>query len=301
MDKLKAMTIFIAVVEEGSMSAAARRLGIANSVVTKNLNELEHWLGRKLIYRSTRSLNLSQEGHIYLQQISAIVDQVAKLEQPDDLDNLQIMGTVKLTAPVILGKMVLSQLLPAFHQEYPGIRVNLVLNDNFNDMVEEGLDLALRISRLPDSNFIARKLGTIQLKLVSSLSYVEKFGAPLKPESLNHHVCLVDNSVSNAKRWNFFTPEKENVSVQIDGPIEANNADCIVSLCEAGIGLAQLPQLFVDQAIIQGRLIELLPEYAVHFDVSLLYHQRGARNPASKALIDYLIKHIRADSFSWLK
>lgn len=293
MDKLKAMTIFRTVVEEGSMSGAARRMGIANSVVSKNLNELEKWLNRKLIYRSTRKLSLSQEGENYFNQISEIIDLVKELEQPEDLDNLVLSGTVKVTAPFVLGQKVFGSLLPEFHQHYPGININLKLSDNFNDMVEEGIDLAIRISRLPDSNFIARKVGSLQLKLVASLSYIEKFGAPLKPESLNRHVCLIDNSVSNAKRWNFTTPSNENVSIHVDGPIEVNNAESIKVLCESGMGLAQLPQVFVEDSIKQGRLVELLPEYAVKFDVSLLYHQKGASSPIIKALIDFLAKSIK--------
>jgi len=295
MDKLKAMIIFTAVVEENSMSGAARRLGIANSVVSKNLNEIEDWLGRKLIYRSTRSLHLSQEGQNYYKQIKDIVEQVSGLEQTDDLSNVQLSGNIKLASPVILGKKILAPLLPDFHHKYPGIKVNLILNDNFNDIVEEGMDLALRISHLTDSNFIARKLTSSELKLVSSLAYIEKFGAPLKPESLNHHVCLVDNSVANARRWSFKTPDGESISVHIDGPIEINNAECIVSLCESGMGLAQLPHFFVDEAIRQGRLIELLPEYAIHFDISLLYHQKGTSNPSTKALIDYLLENIQPE------
>jgi LysR family transcriptional regulator for bpeEF and oprC len=295
MDKLKSMTIFSAVVEEGSMSGAARRLGVANSVVSKNINELEKWLNRKLIYRSTRNLSLSQEGEIYYKQIQEIIKRVDELEQPEDLDNITLSGVIRLTAPFIFGQKVFGSLLPEFHRLYPGIYINLILNDSFNDMVDEGIDLAIRVSRLPDSNFIARKIGSNRLKLVASLGYIEKFGAPLKPESLNHHVCLIDNSVSNAKRWNFVTPSNENLSVHVNGPIEVNNAESIKALCESGMGLAQLPQIFVEDSIRQGSLIELLPEYSIKFDVSLLYHQKGASSPIVKALIDFLVKNIQPE------
>ncbi|MEH6576500.1 MAG: LysR family transcriptional regulator [Amphritea sp.] len=300
MNQLKAMKIFAVVVEEGSMSAAARRLGIANSVVTKNLNELEDWLGRKLIYRSTRSLRLSQEGHSYLEQIRDIISRVEVLERPVELENKLLKGTLKVTAPVILGKKLISPLLPGFYNEYPGLKIQLVLNDDFNDMVEEGFDLALRVSRLPDSNFIAKRLWPMSLKLVASATYIEQFGAPLTPESLNRHVCLIDSSTANARRWQFRAPNGDSLGVHIDGPIDVNNAECITLLCESGLGISQIPNFFVDASIREGKLIELLPEYSIDDAyISLLYHQKGTKNPATKVLIDYLSENIKIDSYTF--
>jgi len=297
MDKLKAMTIFNAIIEEGSMSGAARRLGIANSVVSKNLNELEVWLGRKLIYRSTRSLKLSMEGQSYYDKIKDIVVAVESLEQPKNVDNSELIGSVKLTAPVILGKKLCEYVLPKFHLEFPGIHLNILLSDDFNDMVEEGIDIALRVSKLPDSNFIARKIGKQALRLVTSLAYIEKHGAPLSPESLNRHVCIVDNSVANAKRWGFTNADGGINSVHVDGPLEVNDAECVVKLCEAGVGLAQLPEVFVNEGIRQGRLIELLPEKTMELDISILYHQKSTGSPIIKSVIDYLFNNIEETCF----
>ncbi|MDX2321001.1 MAG: LysR family transcriptional regulator [Moritella sp.] len=291
MDKLKAMTIFNAIVEEASMSGAARRLGIANSVVSKNLNELETWLGRKLIYRSTRSLKLSLEGQTYYDKIKDIVMAVDSLEHPDNLENIDLIGSVKMTAPVMMGKRLCQHILPKFHAEFPGVHLNILLADDFNDMVEEGIDIALRVSKLPDSNFIAKKLGKQALRLVTSLDYVEKFGAPLSPESLNKHVCIIDNSVANPKRWGFSNTDGGISSVHIDGPIEVNDAECVVNLCEAGVGLAQVPEIFVNESIRQGRLIELLPEKTMEFDISILYHQKSTGSPIIKAVIDFIINN----------
>lgn len=297
MDKLKAMTIFNAVVEQGSMSGAARRLGIANSVVSKNLNELEVWLGRKLIYRSTRSLKLSLEGQSYYEKIKDIVVAVDALEHPDNVENIKLIGAVKMTAPVILGKKLCEHILPKFHIEFPGIHLNLLLSDDFNDMVEEGIDIALRISKLPDSNFIAKKIGKQTLRLVTSIAYVEKFGAPLSPESLNRHICIVDNSIANAKRWGFINTDGGISSVHIDGPIEVNDAECVVKLCEAGVGLAQVPEVFVNESIRQGRLIELLPEKTMEIDISILYHQKSTGSPIIKSVIDFFNDNIEEQCF----
>jgi LysR family transcriptional regulator for bpeEF and oprC len=297
MDKIKAMTIFNAVVEEGSMSGAARRLGIANSVVSKNINELEKWLGRKLIYRSTRSLKLSMEGQSYYDKIKDIVVAVESLEKQDDLDNTELIGTVQITAPVILGKRLCEYVLPKFHLEFPGIHLNIILSDDFNDMVKEGIDIALRISNLPDSNFIAKKVGKQAIKLVTSYAYIEKFGTPLSPESLNRHICIVDNSVANAKRWGFVNTDGGISSVHIDGPIEVNDAECVVKLCEAGVGLAQLPEVFVNESILKGRLIELLPDKNMDVDISILYHQKSTGSPIIKSVIEFLVENTEEQFF----
>ena len=297
MDKLKAMTIFNAVVEESSMSGAARKLGIANSVVSKNINELEAWLGRKLIYRSTRSLKLSLEGQTYYEKIKDIVVAVDSLEHPNNVESVELIGAVKITAPVVIGKRLCEHVLPKFHLEFPGIHLKIILSDDFNDMVDEGIDIALRISNLPDSNFIAKKIGKQVIRLVTSFAYIEKFGAPLSPESLNRHICIVDNSVANAKRWGFTNVEGGISSVHIDGPMEVNDAVCVVKLCEAGVGLAQLPEVFVNEGIRQGRLIELLPETAMEFDVSILYHQKSTGSPLIKSVIDFLFNNINEQYF----
>lgn len=295
MDKYKAMSIFSAVVEEGSMSAAARRLGIANSVVTKNINELEHWLGRKLIYRSTRSLQLSQEGHTYYEQIKAIIHNIEKLERPAGLEDKALTGSIKMTTPVIFGKKLLSPLIPAFHAEYPGIQIELILHDDFDDLVKEGFDLALRVSRLPDSNFIAKRLQPSKLRVIASPSYIEQHGAPSTPEGLSRHICLIDKSVGNAKRWNFMSLQRDNMSVPVYGPLSVNSAECITQLCVAGLGIAQLPEIFVADLLQTGQLVELLPEYAIDdFYISLLYHQKGTNNPATQALINYIAKNLTA-------
>jgi LysR family transcriptional regulator for bpeEF and oprC len=174
---------------------------------------------------------------------------VESLEKPAQLDNIVLIGNVKITATVIIGKRLCEYVLPKFHLEFPGIHLNIILSDNFNDMVKEGIDIALRISKLPDSNFIAQKIGKQAIKLVNSYAYVEKFGAPLSHESLNKHICIVDNSVANAKRWGFINIDGGISHVHIDGPIEVNDSKCVLKLCEAGVGLAPLPEVLVNESI----------------------------------------------------
>ncbi|MEH6448316.1 MAG: LysR family transcriptional regulator [Oleispira sp.] len=293
MNQLKAMAIFAAVAKQGSMSAVARELGVANSVISKNINELESWLGRKLLYRSTRSLSLTQEGKDYLDKMQQILDQVSELESPASIENKNLTGRVLIAAPVFLGTKLIGPLLKEFHQEYPGIQIKLVLNNLFNDLVDEGFDIALRVSRLPDSNFIAKKLNEISLKLVASPRYIEKHGVPHSPDSLNRHNCLIDSSIANAHRWHFkdLKPKSNNKvqTIAINGPFEVNSGEMTADLCESDLGIAQLPDFFVNEAIQKGDLVEILPEYSIDdFYLSLIYHAQGKRNPINKIVIDFL-------------
>ncbi|HHX8684493.1 LysR family transcriptional regulator [Vibrio diabolicus] len=292
MDKLKAMTIFNAVVEEGSMTGAARRLGIANSAVSKNLNELEEWLGRKLIYRTTRNLRLSQEGHAYHEKIINIVHAVDRLEQTEELENDEIRGEVSITAPFIIGERLSRSFWPKFHHEYPNIKIKMILADDFVDVVSEGIDIAVRVSNLTDSNFIAKKIGVQTLRLVAAPSYIKKHGSPLTPELLNRHTCLIDSSVSDSKRWRFKSLTGGVKSVHIDGIFEINDAESIAQLCEAGVGIAQLPASFVSKRIQEGQLVELLPEIALEFDISILYHQKSTKSRIINSVISFLAENI---------
>lgn len=293
MDTLKAMKIFAAVVEEGTMSAAARRLGIANSVVTKNLNELEAWLGRKLMYRSTRSVKPSHEGVIYYEQIRDIIGKVDDLERLRDADNQVLSGDVTVTAPVILGKAVLCPLLPGFTEMHPGVRIRIALNNDVNDMVEEGIDLALRISRLPDSSLIARRLCQMRVVFVASPDYLERHPAPKVPDGLKAHACLIDGSIADSRKWIFRSKDGRNRTISVDGPFDINDAEAVVELCRKGTGVAYVPEHFVRDDLAAGSLIELLPDYATtDVFISLLYHPRGMANPSTKAFYEYLVEEL---------
>lgn len=293
MDKLKAMTIFAEIAEQGSMSAAARKLGVVNSVVSKNLNELETWLGRKLLYRSTRNMRLTREGTEYLNECRAILARIEALERKAENEDLPIQGTVKMTAPNYLGQQLLVPHLSDFHQQFPLVKIYVVLSDDYEDMIEEGFDVALRASQMPDSSFISRSLSRLTLKLVASPSYVQSYGAPSLPKELGKHHCLIEGSLDVQKRWKFRNRRNKQMTIAVDGSIHANSGESIKQLCENGLGIAQLPNFFVDENIGNGKLLELLPEYALdNFYLHLLYHQKGTQNPAIKAIVEYFVTQL---------
>ncbi|MGF1731092.1 LysR family transcriptional regulator [Photobacterium kasasachensis] len=291
MDKLKAMAIFVEIAEQGSMSAAARKLGVVNSVVSKNLTELEAWLGRKLVYRSTRNMRLTQDGHKQLEHFREILERVNGLEA--DPDEEMVQGLVKVTAPIYLGQQLLVPHIPEFHRQYPFVKLHLELSDDFENMIDEGFDVALRASQMLDSSFISRRLSDASLVVVASPDYISQYGVPSSPKALVKHHCLVEGAVDNQRRWRFKNTRNEQISVATDGAIYTNSGTSIKKLCEAGLGIAQLPSFLVEESIVSGRLVELLPDYALsNFYLHLLYHQKGTRNLAIKAVVEYFVSRL---------
>lgn len=298
MDKLKAMAIFVEIAEQGSMSAAARKLGVVNSVVSKNLTELEAWLGRKLVYRSTRNMRLTQDGHRQLGQFREILSRVNELEVHMDEGEEAVQGIVKITAPIYLGQKLLVPQVADFHRLFPQIKLHLVLSDDFENMIDEGFDIAMRASQMFDSSFISRRLSDTSLVVVASPNYVAIHGVPSSPKALATHHCLVEGGLDTPRRWRFKNTSDEQISVAVDGSIYTNSGMSIKQLCEAGVGVAQLPTFFVDDSISSGKLIELLPEYALsNFFLHLLYHQKGTSNPAIKAVVDYFVSQLSDNKY----
>ncbi len=290
MDRIKAMGVFIQIAAQGSMSAAAHELGVANSVVSKNLNQLESWLGVKLIYRSTRSLRLTPAGEQYLALCQDILERVDKLESRAQASQQDIQGDIRITAPLFMGRTLLTPLLPEFEKRYPLVSIRLVLSDNFRNMVDEGFDIALRVSQMPDSNFISRRLQRVKLKLIASPDYLEKSDSPCIPADLPDHRTIIE---TGRHRWLFRSPDGRRFSITPRSTLEVNQGEMIRDLCLAGMGIAQLPDFFVNLDIASGRLVELLPDHALDdYFIHLLYHQRSAGNRAIAALINFLVEKL---------
>lgn len=291
MDKLKAISIFIEIADHGSMSAAARSLGVVNSVVTKNLNELEAWLGEKLVFRTTRNLRLTQDGMNYLSECRVILNQVNQLENKANLGEEIIQGQVTVTAPLHLGQSLLSPLLAEFHHRFPLVSLNLVLSDNFEDMVDKGFDIALRVSQMPDSNFISRRLKMVRLKLLASPQYINQHGLPSSPKALNDHQCIVEGYSDDRRRWRFKNKNGKQISTSVGGNFRVNYGGMVKAICMEGLGIAQLPDFMVKQEIEVETLVEVLPEYDLdNFYIHLLYHQKSTTNKVVKAVIDYVVE-----------
>ena len=292
MDKLRAMQVFREVVKCGSFSAAGDSLNLVNSAVSRQVSELERLLGTKLLYRTTRALSLTHDGQMHLEKIDEILDGVSELEQLAEDSHLIVRGSLKITAPTFLGRHILEPLLPEFLTKHPQVKVSLLLVDRFINLVEEGFDLAIRVGELPDSSLFSRQMGETRLKCVASPDYLKKAGMPEMPNELGEHNCLFDSVVSH-KKWVFKGPDGE-YNIAIDGNTAVNNGEMVCQMAVDSVGIAYLPDFFVNQPLAEGKVIELLSEYTHEsYPISMLYPHNRHKSLALKTLMNYIIDNCR--------
>jgi len=244
-----------------------------------------------LINRTTRSLHLTEEGWRYLEKMEMIRVQVEQLRSVQQ-DNQAVKGHIKLTAPMMMGQYVLPKALAEFKRIYPQIRLSISLMNRKIDLVEEGVDLAVRVGHLADSSMVARKIGSMPLKTVASSAYFKQHGCPEHPKELSVHNCLINTAISTPKRWTYQVGGKA-ITVKVGGELEANESLCIKAFAMAGQGIAQLPNFYVDNAIASQQLIEMLTEYAPQpLPINLIYPSQRLLSPAVKALIEFLMDYM---------
>ncbi|MCP3867658.1 MAG: LysR family transcriptional regulator [Gammaproteobacteria bacterium] len=290
MDKIRAMQVFREVVRKGSFSAAADTLNLANSAVSRQVSELERWLSTKLLYRTTRTLSLTDDGRIYLEKFDAVLNSVDELEQRATSSLQQVRGNLRITAPLYLGRYYLNPMIPGFIADYPKVNIALLLVDRFVDLVEEGFDLALRVGELPESNLIARQLGEMRLKAVASPAYLRTSGTPIFPAELSEHNCLFDTLANLNQRWQF-TVGQDEFNVPVKGNFVANDGEMMVQMALAGLGIAYLPDFFVDTFLKEQKLVQILEDYTRNtHPISLLYPHNRHMNLSLRTLVDRLFE-----------
>jgi DNA-binding transcriptional LysR family regulator len=303
MDRLTAMEMFARVVAEKSFSNAARQLGVSKSVVSKAIAELEDRLGAQLLNRTTRQMSLTEVGQAYHIRCLEILDQVDEVEQLVTEQAHAPKGLLRIAGPVTFSIVHLGQPISGFLAENPELGVELSLNDRVVDIVEEGFDLAIRISRrLRDSNLIAVKLSTARSVTSVSPEYLEKFGMPQHPRDLLKHSCLRYSNLGPAQEWTFQDPEtKAPIQVGVSGRVITNNGEVLRSAAVSGQGIIYGPSFIVADDICSGRLVPILKEYAgPPFGIYAVYPPNRHVSAKVRALIDYL-KGYWGDTPAWEK
>lgn len=260
MDRLSAMTMFTRVVETGSFSAVARELNTTQPTISKNIAELETWLGAKLLNRSTRSLHLTEAGADYYERCVSILMDIEEAEQNIGHLQTQPKGHLRVNTVVAFGRLHLMPLLGAFLEQYPEISVEILLNDRVVDLVEEGVDVALRMGDLGDSSLIAKKLAASPMVVAATPEYLEKNGVPNHPNDLKEHNCIIYTGVENTRQLNFLE-NNEPIFIRVDGNIHSNNTEAIREALLAGYGITMVPRWLVGDALIKGELVEVLTDF----------------------------------------
>ena len=295
MDSLNAMEVFVRVVQAGSFSEAARNLNLTPSAVSKQVSRLEDRLGARLINRTTRRLGLTEEGSAFFERAQRILTDVEEAEQAVSHLHGAPRGTLKRNAPVVFGHAHIAPLLPGYLAKHPEMRIDLSTNDRFVDLLEEGLDLVIRIGELSDSSLIARKLAVTRRVVVASDGYLKARGRPQQPRDLAHHNSLVFLYRAVRNVWRFEGPEGP-VSVEVRGDVETNSIEVILELLLAGHGVALMPTWLVGEHLRDGRLVQLMEDY-VYPDAQIyaVYPPGRHLSPKVRSFVDYLVQHFKSD------
>ena len=233
MDRFHELNAFVAVVEAGGFSAAARRLGDSQSAISKSVNALEKRLGVQLLQRSTRSVRLTEHGRQYYERTQPLLEEMAQADGEIMRTTLEISGPVRVAAAATFGRLHVLPLLPALLGRYPGVRLDLQLADGVNDLLAEGIDLAIRVSpeRHPDA--VVKRITSSPLVCAGSRHYFAQHGVPATPQALVHHNCLI---YKDMREWHFTGPQGR-FSVPVSGNLSSNTVETILSAVQAGLGI----------------------------------------------------------------
>ncbi|MGO4642816.1 LysR family transcriptional regulator [Mesorhizobium sp. 2RAF45] len=293
MDRLEAMSLFVAAVEAGSLSAAARRFGVPLATVSRKVSDLERHLNTRLLNRSTRRLTPTDAGEAYLAACRRILDDVGEAERAAAGEYSAPTGELAITAPVVFGRLHVLPVVTGFLSAYPDVDIRLTLADRITQLVEDHFDLALRIGQLPDSSLVAIGVGSIRRVVCASPAYLAEHGTPTIPEDLGTHDCITFEGLSSAAPWSF-AKGKTDVTVQVRSRLQVNTAEAAVDAAIAGVGLTKVLSYQVDAAVRSGMLRIVLQEFEPEpWPVSLVHAGHGLLPVKLRAFLDFAAPRLK--------
>ena len=299
MDRFKQIESFVAVAARGSLSAAAQVEGVAPAVIGRRLDALEARLGVKLLVRTTRRISLTFEGSAFLEDCQRLLIDYYNAEASVSAGGVRASGHVRVTAPAGFGRRHVAPLIAEFVRAHPEVSVSLDLSDRVVDIINEGIDLAVRIGPLDDSNLIGVTLAETPRVVVASPEYLRRHGTPLHPESLQDHACLTFGSAGNQSRGWLFTVEGRPVAARVSGPMECNDGAVLHAWALAGHGLAWRSMWEVADEIAAGRLVTVLDDFrAPQAAIHAVFPQRRHLPLRVRLFVDHL-KHTYGTPAYW--
>jgi DNA-binding transcriptional LysR family regulator len=285
------MAAFVRVVDSNGFSAAAPALGLSPSAVSKLVTRLETRLGVRLLQRTTRALHLTQEGEVFYAAAKRIVGEIEALENQIVGESGTPSGVLRVTTSLAFATHQLAPVLSEFLARYPLVQFELLPTDRVIDMVDEGIDVALRIGRLADTSFMARKIGEDKRLICAAPSYLARHGTPQRPEDLRRHNCIVSRDHAYLNRWSF-KEEGEVVEIDVRGRVAVTEGEAQMQLALQGIGIVRLTRLTLTQAIREGTLVPLLGAFSAEEAVAIhaVYPHRRHLAPKVPAFVNFLIE-----------
>jgi DNA-binding transcriptional LysR family regulator len=263
MDRIQGLQLFIRVCESGSLTRAATDLGVTQPTATKHIALLEKRLGARLFHRSTRGVTPTEVGAAYYDRCKAIALQLEEADHLPALMSSRVQGLLRISSSVAFGRRVLVPMVLRYMRQHPDVTVDLGFEDRYVNLVEQGIDLALRMGRLADSSLGARYLGTNPWALVAAPAYLAEAGTPRRPDDLARHRALIYSTVQGDDRWHFGGPDGRTSSVAVKGPLRSNNLSALLAAARAGMGVAALPLYVAHASLARGELVPLLERHTL--------------------------------------
>ncbi len=298
MNRFENMDTFIRVVEAGSISGAADRLGVAKSAVSRRLKELEKHLGVELFHRTTRQMNLTDTGRAFYHQAVRILDDVLEAELATSQAHGTLKGSLKIALPSSFGLMHMGPVINDFLKEHPQIEFDLDFNDREVDLIQEGFDLAIRIANLPDSSLIARRFAPVKTVMCASPDYLEQMGIPRSPDELITHQCLVYSLLRDFEYWHLTDAKGNQIKTRIRPYLKASTGEFLRDAAVEGRGIILVPTFIAYKEIERGALVPVLKDYRPpKINAYAIYPQTRHLSQRVRAFVDLLVKRFEGTPY----
>ncbi len=294
MDRLESMSTLVAAVQAGSLSAAARKLGMPLATVSRKVSELEAHLHTRLLNRSSRKLTLTDPGRSYLAACTRILEEVEEAERAASGEYSLPKGNLVITAPIVFGRLHVLPVVTEFLSAYPEIDIRLLFSDRITNLLEEDVDVAVRVGALPDSSLVALRLGAIQRCICGSPEYFARRGTPKHPEELSAHDCVTFEGMSSPDAW-AFKAKRDSVTVAVHSRLVVSTAEAAVDAAVAGVGITRLYSYQIAAAEAAGRLVRVLRSYESESAPVHFLHEGQTLLPLKlRAFLDFAAPRVKA-------
>ena len=291
------LILFITIVEQKSFTAAAKHFDITKSVVSKYITRLEKNMGVQLLRRSTRKLSLTEAGQALYDRCAHIKADLEEAEQAALNTHVKPRGSLRISSTMSFGNLHLVPAIAEFKRQHPEVKVELYLGEHYDDLIEHGLDLSIRIGKLPDSNLAARKLTVRRMRACASPDYLKRHGRPKTPHDLHKHNCLLYLNSPTGNEWHFESPKGKQV-IKINGDFASNNSQNLEAAAVAGIGIVFLPGYMMTKHIKQGKLISLFDDYCrKNIEIHAVYPATRHLAAKVRVFIDFLVTRFQSEEY----
>jgi len=299
MEHLSDIAVFVRVVEAGSFTAAAERLGLSQSAVSKSVNRLEERMGTRLLNRSTRKLSLTEAGAALHERGKHALAEIEEAELEVARLQTEPRGVLRVNAPMSFGILHVAPLVPEFLERYPALTIDLQFDDRLTDLVEEGFDCAIRIKAMDDSSLVAKRLGPCRQVICASPEYLKRHGTPNTPEELKARPVLIYTNRATPGEWELRDTKGKKTKIHTNGRFHCNNGLALIESALQGLGVVISPTFYIGKALKQGKLVPFMTDYTVvpELNIHAVYPERRHLSPKVRAFVDFLAERFGPEPY----